>query len=148
MEARLNADIARLEQHAGSKAIDGEKKLPEEAEEHREMGTTEEVICIKKEMIDIKKEMGDFKKEMKEKEFVEKDEFYTTLDYIDRERKNRLESEQTMILNYLPRQLRDLESKMMKQVEEKCLALQVELEKEKKLREEAEGRIARNIQES
>ena len=34
----------------------------------------------------------------------------------------------------------------MRQLDEKCLALHVELAKEKKLREEAEERIARDIQ--
>merc|ERR1712167_224501 len=41
---------------------------------------------------------------------------------------------------------RDLETKVMKQMDEKCLALHVELAKEKKLREEAEDRMARDIQ--
>merc|ERR1711977_746589 len=41
---------------------------------------------------------------------------------------------------------KDLEQKVMRQMDEKCLALHVELAKEKKLREEAEERMARDIQ--
>ena len=101
-----------------------EKKLREEAEERHEKEVADEIIRI--------------------------------ADSVDQERKNRLDGEEAILkrLNDHVYRLiaqeqaarRELEVVGMRQLDEKCLALHVKLAKEKKLRDEAEERIARDIQ--
>ena len=102
-----------------------EKKLREEAEERHEKEVADEIIR-------------------------------RIADSVDQERKNRLDGEEAILkrLNDHVYRLiaqeqaarRELEVVGMRQLDEKCLALHVKLAKEKKLREEAEERIARDIQ--